>query len=287
MPHERERVLSGTNRSAEEMSDASHLLLLAEPPPAVLVVVAHPDDEAIGLGAQLARLRERVVVAHLTDGSPHDPSDARAAGFATREAYARARRAELEAALAEAGIGPERTRGLSLVDQDASLHLAAAARFVARLVEEERPQVVVVPAYEGGHPDHDAAAFAAHAAVSLASRPAPAIVEFPLYRTGPEGMTIARFLPGGPPAVEVPLDERRQELKRRMVARFATQQRVLAAFPLDREVFRDAPSYDFGRPPHAGRLHYESQAWGLTGERWRELAVAAERELGLTPVATP
>lgn len=267
------------------MSDACRRLLRDEPVPAALVVAAHPDDEVIGLGAQLPRLRARVVVAHLTDGSPHDPGDARAAGFVTREAYARARRAELEAALAVAGIRPGRTRELGLVDQEASLHLATAARFVVRLLADHRPDLVVVPAYEGGHPDHDAAAFAVHAAVRLAESTAPSVVEFPLYRAGPRGKTVASFPPGGPPTVEVRLDAARRRLKRRMLACFVSQQRVLAEFGLEVERFRPAPAHDFARPPHEGPLHYESQPWGLTGERWRELALAAERELGVATAA--
>src|SRR5512133_2737573 len=78
-------------------------------PPSTLVVAAHPDDEVIGIGGQLARLGPRVHVLHVTDGAPRDMHDARVHGFDTRDAYADARRRELLAALADAGIGPERT----------------------------------------------------------------------------------------------------------------------------------------------------------------------------------
>lgn len=65
----------------------------------VAVVGAHPDDETIGAGAQLARLR-RLTLVHVTDGAPRNGRDAAAAGFADPRAYAEARRAELDAALA-------------------------------------------------------------------------------------------------------------------------------------------------------------------------------------------
>jgi hypothetical protein len=35
---------------------------------------------------------------------------------------------------------------------------------------------------------------------------------------------------------------------------------------------RPAPLYDFTKPPHAGKLWYESLGWSMTGRRWRELA---------------
>src|SRR3712207_2092030 len=87
----------------------------------VAVVVAHPDDEVAGLGAQLPRLRNLWLI-HVTDGAPRNPDYARAAGFSSREDYAQARRAELNDALAVAGITP-RTEVIGVADQDASLHL--------------------------------------------------------------------------------------------------------------------------------------------------------------------
>src|SRR5437764_14240340 len=73
----------------------------------VAIVVAHPDDETIGIGAQLRRLPNSTIVA-VTDGAPRDESDAHAYGFSGWQDYAAARENELAAALAEAGIGGDR-----------------------------------------------------------------------------------------------------------------------------------------------------------------------------------
>ena len=59
------------------------------------------------------------------------------------------------------------------------------------------------------------------------------------------------------------------------------QRAVLAPFPIGEEAFRTAPAYDFTRPPHPGRLHYENYPWGMDGARFRDLAAQALRELGL------
>src|SRR5437764_14240477 len=64
----------------------------------VMIVVAHPDDETVGMGAQLRRLGDALLL-QVTDGAPRDGRDAAARGFASTADYAVARRAELHAAL--------------------------------------------------------------------------------------------------------------------------------------------------------------------------------------------
>lgn len=256
--------------------------------PVTLVVAAHPDDEVIGLGGQLQSLGRRLHVLQVTDGAPRDMRDAADCGFATREAYADARRRELLAALSLAGIGPEHTSVFGVPDQEASLDLAGLTRRVAEVLTWLRPQCVVTPAYEGGHPDHDAVAFAAWAARALLRRAglrAAEGIEFPLYHAGSQGMVSGRFAAGGPPALVLSLSPAQRELKRRMVACFRTQQAVLAAFPLDAERLRCVPERDFREPPHPGPLHYDTQPWGMDGARWRALAAAALEELELSPGA--
>jgi N-acetylglucosamine malate deacetylase 2 len=247
----------------------------------VAVVVAHPDDETIGCGAILRRL-PLVCVVHVTDGAPRDMSDAVALGLSSRDSYAMVRSAELRTALALAGVPPWRQVRLGMTDQTAAFALDELAHRLEPLLRKVR--IVVTHAFEGGHPDHDAAAFAVHAACALiAGRgPRPQIIEMPLYHAGDDGWALQSFVPAGQQAeTVVVLSGDEQELKRRMIAAHSSQRAALSPFRLDRERFRSAPAYDFRELPNGGALLYERYRWGMNGALWRELAAGARAKLGL------
>ena len=250
-----------------------------------VVVVAHPDDETIGCGAQLSRFSD-VTIVHVTDGAPQNFADARARGFETAEAYAAARRAELKAAVSLAGIAPDRLVALGWPDQQAGFHLAEIAGQLCDALRSA--EVVLTHAYEGGHPDHDAVAFAAHAAGELLRRRrggGPRIVEMPLYHAGPDGLVTQRFVHDPQyPEVELRLSPAEQDIKRRMLAAHWSQRDVVRHFQTEVERFRAAPTPDFRTLPNRGRLNYELHEWGMTGARWLDLAESASRELGLEGV---
>jgi hypothetical protein len=94
---------------------------------------------------------------------------------------------------------------------------------------------------------------------------------------------MSEFLPcPGDEVTTLVLGEAERALKRRLIDCFATQKLVLADFPIELERFRPAPAYDFTRPPHEGRLHYEAYDWGMDGVRWRILAREALAALKMT-----
>ena len=246
-----------------------------------MIVVAHPDDETLALGGQISRLRDALLV-HLTDGAPRDGEDARHHGFTAPADYAAARRKELAAALIAGEAAGVRSAALDMPDKEAYRDLAGLARQLLELLKDDCPLAVLTHAYEGGHPDHDAAAFAVYAACRcLDAGERPAIIEMPFYHACDGRMVCGGFLPGQAEELVVPLAEGDLQRKQRMVDCFTTQREMLLQFPLSPERFRLAPAYDFRQPPHPGPLLYEMFGWGISGTEWRNRAAEALDALGL------
>jgi N-acetylglucosamine malate deacetylase 2 len=255
--------------------------------PGVALVVAHPDDETIGMGGQLHRL-DGVRVVHLTQGAPRREETARWHGFDTPGDYARARAGELAEALAIAAVDPQRCMSLGLTDQEASFSLVDTVRRLAGIFAEHGVEAVFTHPYEGGHPDHDATAFAVHAAAALVANALgapPAVYEMTFYHARPDGFCVQQFapIPDGP-HIALDLDAHCSAIRESMVRAHATQAKMLSQFVEPVERFRRAPAYDFSALPNGGTLHYANYEWGMTAERWLYLTGEALAELDLEPV---
>jgi LmbE family N-acetylglucosaminyl deacetylase len=248
------------------------------------VLAAHPDDEVVGAAVLLARSPGCRVI-YLTDGVPRDPRHW-PRPFADRDEYLRLRGAEGESALALAGIGAGAIHRLGGVDQDAPLEIARLARDLTAVLAALRPTVLVLQPYEGGHPDHDAAAVVGRAAAQLVARlglDPPRLLEMTSYHARQDALAAGVFLADPERQSEIVPSEAELALKRRMLALHESQAAMLGQLPAGSERFRRAPPADFSRPPHAGELYYERMGW-MRGEEFRSLAAAALDELSLPPL---
>lgn len=243
------------------------------------VIVAHPDDEVIGAGGLISRLKN-VTVLHITDGVPGNGYIAEA-GYAKRSEYAQARRQECQKALALAKVDPEHVIEFGLGSQQTPLKLADLTRRVASFLRHTSPDVVLTHPYEGGHPDHDATAFATHAALRLLRRngfKTPSVFEIALHPSRDGKKRVLDFLASGASEITtLLLDEKARDLKQQMFACFTTQP-DLQRETFSHERFRKPPRYDFAAPPKGGLQNYENfgtvndSDWqALVREAWSSL----------------
>jgi len=252
-----------------------------------IILVAHPDDETIGATACMSRLRNSTVV-FLTDGAPRDPALRSPRATGSRARYARMRHDEAITALALAGVTPDRILFLGGVDQEAIHETVVLAERFASLLPQIQPDIIITQAYEGGHPDHDAAALVATVSIRMLARQgttAPEVLEMTSYHFRDGRCVTGEFLPpdwgqgSGNAELTLQLSPEERDRKERMLSAYVSQQVVLAGFSLGPERLRPAPVYDFTNPPCPGKLWYETQGWPMTGERWREIAASVLADL--------
>lgn len=239
----------------------------------VALVVAHPDDETLGVGMRMACLH-RLTLIHLTDG----------ALFTDVWSVAAQRAGELDRALTVLGVTPERRIAYGCADQETVAYLPELATVLADDLADTA--IVLTHAYEHGHPDHDTAALAVHAACVKLARAgnAPEVVEFPSYHLAREGAHFGEFWPDpDKPEWIARLDAGERERKQAALACFSSQQAMLRNFPLDAERFRLAPDYDFSVPAPPRAAWYDRQRWNIDSRGWRQLARRGMRQLGLLP----
>jgi LmbE family N-acetylglucosaminyl deacetylase len=255
---------------------------LLVPETRVVLLAAHPDDESIGAAATLLRLRD-VFVVYLTDGAPSDKKFW-SADLKSRSEYIRTRRAEAEAALAIAGVPSERIFWLNARDQEAILEITPRAREFCGVLLRVRPEILITHPYEGGHPDHDAAALLARVALEESRRHSqhvPHLLEMTSYHARGSDLGTGEFLNrNARDELVIMFSQEELRQKAKMMAAHRSQAEVLRNFPLGPERLRFAPEYDFSLPPHSGKLWYEMLGWPMTGERWRALAQSALEETG-------
>ncbi len=197
------------------------------------------------------------------------------------------REAESRRAMELLGVDPRNLFCFRLPDGHALDFMDDIVVRLARLFERLQPASVFVPAFEGGHPDHDAAQLAAAVALGrigwerrvadqdgelTAERRQtrrPILYEFPLYhRADARLLKVGEFIPGTTSIEQTSIKLKDRLLKRKLAVTFRSQRVIIwplmglkggpMMVHLKGEPYRQVPGdRDYTVRPHPGRLAYE------------------------------
>ena len=222
-------------------------------------------------------------VIFLTDGAPRDLNLRSPDASGSRLDYRHLRFNEAAAALQIAKLGWDRVNWCGVEDQQAIFEVIPQAFHLARVLREICPDVVITHPYEGGHPDHDAAALIARLASELLLRsnlPIPDLVEMTSYHARDGRLITGQFLPSSSDTPRlIDLHPGEIDRKKLMIDAYRSQRRVLQSFTVGTEMLRIAPPYDFSRAPACWQTLVRVLGMANDRSKWRSLAAAAMAEM--------
>lgn len=222
----------------------------------ILILVPHPDDEVVACAATIGRAQAegaKITALYLTHGCiPQKAMWPWKRGH-YRSSIAR-RHKEAEMVAKRLKIKP-----LAFADRPAR-QIALA---LPRVLEEIRYALAShdidqlwIPAYEGGHADHDAI----NGACSLLKQDI-SILEFSEYNAA-QGKTQSNHFPSpNGSEVLVRLTDEEKGNKQTLLNLYASERSNLGYIKTEHEVFRPLATYDYAKPPHEGTLWYARFQW--------------------------
>lgn len=222
----------------------------------ILVLAPHPDDEVAGCCAAIRRARAQgssVSVQFLTTGVPSAQRlwPWERSGHPTR---VEGRRQEARQVCAK--LGAEVARFSSVDARELKNDLRAVRRLIVEQIRARRADMLWVPAYEGGHPDHDVANFIA----STLHKDLP-VWEYSEYNFYGRRVRANKFFSLTGKEMELKLSGEEGRFKKMLLEMYVSERGNLSYVGTEREIFRPLAGYDYSRPPHPGTLFYRRFAW--------------------------
>ncbi|HEX3406644.1 MAG TPA: PIG-L family deacetylase [Caulobacteraceae bacterium] len=228
----------------------------------ILILAPHPDDEVVGFAAAIGRARTagaQVSVIFLTHGCIDRESMWPWARSRYEAAVARRR---AEAGQAAAALGVSVAGWSKRPARHLWRELGAGEAEVRRALAATRSDQVWAPAFEGGNPDHDGAnAIASRLAAREGVAGGVDVLEFAEYNFAGGRACLNRFPRPSGDEQALELTPAEQTMKRAVLRLYASEQGNLGYVACEREAFRPLAAYDYGRPPHAGRLWFARFQW--------------------------
>jgi len=222
----------------------------------ILVLIPHPDDEAVGCTAAIAKARQqgaRVFGALLTNGVP---APEMLWPWQRKSHIRRVLRRRHEARRAAEVLGLEIESEQGIPTRTLKSALGGTHNLIQRLIRHLNIDMLWTPAYEGGHQDHDVTNF-----LASAFRSTLPVWEFSEYNYADGRVRSQEFFSPNGNEKTIVLTHEEQLCKRAILNFYRSERANLSHIWTEKEVFRPLAEYDYAKPPHAGKLFYQRFQW--------------------------
>ncbi len=223
----------------------------------ILLVVAHQDDEVFILSRLIKHLENGADVKIVW--TSHSISDG--------EDYRKQRISESKNAMGLIGISLNNLCFLNLPDGETYKYPNEIKEKLEDILLKYKPSIVYIPAYEGGHIDHDICHFITVRSIKILGLKNE-IIEFPLYNAYESSIFPFRIrsIYPGLDTVCNKLSESEFKYVKEIWDIYKSQHSRFGLFmdltigikkTFGYEFYRDLPLYDYTKPPVNGKIAYE------------------------------
>ena len=211
----------------------------------ILILIPHPDDEVVGCCGAILRAQaqgSKIFGAYLTTGIFSRKKEKEAA-LRREEAKAVAKLLNIHA------VAFEEIPSRQLKD-----HLHEVEKKIAVTIKDCEIDQLWVPAYEGGHQDHDVTNFLA----SRLKKIVP-VWEFSEYHFFGGKAQSNSFFESTGDEKKLELTTKESQIKKKALSLYTSQWFNLRVVrpSLTQEAFRPLGCYDYSKPPHEGKMYYQ------------------------------
>lgn len=218
----------------------------------ILVVSPHPDDAEFSAGRLILRREgKNTFVIYMTDG--RKGQDANEKNPVSEDEYARIREAESRAAMSEFKVDKESLFFMGIPDQGVIVNPYIIDK-ISLLIRKLSPDFLLIPPWEGAHPDHDTTHLFCIIAARNIGFDNKNIIEYGSYNNYNGKMHVQEFIPiGDSEESELVPDREDQLVWRKIMQNFLSQASLHEKYipKSERERFRPLPGYDYTKLPYS------------------------------------
>jgi LmbE family N-acetylglucosaminyl deacetylase len=226
---------------------------LTDPAKKILVVGPHPDDCEFSAGRLIMRKKgQNTFVICMTDG--RKGQEGTPGKVIPEDEYAKLRIKESTKALSELHVDVNNIFFFGLPDQEIVTNPYVIDK-LAMIFRKVKPEFILIPPWEGAHPDHDACHLFSIVALKNLGYPFENVIEYGSYNNYGGQFRVQEFIPSKNAEHKLKPSPTEQERWNNIMKVFKSQlnQQKYYIPKSTFEIFRQVPQYDYSKLPYGDK----------------------------------